>query len=456
MQDLVSGQMRQDVKSVVIQRCTSAYESIVHRFIRPSSVLKWRTLQHYTCALVIGTTAFQAFTREVGGAPFQVGIPLRYETEVVAFFEEEDYRIVNAGTTEATKPTVSTSSDTDVVAKVIRMVRDDGRVVELVVTKTHALDLVLNTSCTMMMCFVSSSEMCMLYPELTLRYCTAIDSTQQNKRNVKTRSHYFSSTKITFNPDFTIFDPLQYPRDLTVLPHQVGDEHTLAIPLRPFDVPEFLTPGHRSMLRAHSWQLVFPGNGIPFVHVEFLKAPCLFQTYLVAPSLYSILKSRPPREVNLPLQNVNPSCFAVDPFLDKNYLPLFTLTHKELHGLRLELWSLVNTLDCGLKTSRTEEFFKSLQVFPPAAVAYSAFLSLSKITAVRKGDAKIQSTIVRCQLDSDNSGPPMGVQFIVTMPPADSCSPTVKLTESEARALYALGSEIIFRKYITLSNTSQR
>ncbi|KAK7021052.1 hypothetical protein VNI00_017541 [Paramarasmius palmivorus] len=439
-----------DMKSFIIERYRAAYEHLLLRYMHASSINKFRTIQHNTCALIVGSTAFGTFTKQAPGSPFQLCTFPQYFFILIKFFEIEGFSLRNPYTHVSSggspdnapsvslgaRPTIATTCDEKYIKDVYRLSSLDGRNVEIIVAKTHPLEYVLNVSSSMMMCFISSSEMIMLYPELTLRYRMTFDFARPTEKNLKISSTYFNNGEVVVNPFFTVYDCLSYTRDTGSFPRQVGDSITGAIPLKWFNVPAFMTLGHRAMLRPHSWQMYFTENNLPSIRFEFMKATRLLQTYLVAPALYGEYKSRLPKEVNLPLTHVNTSCFAVRPFADEDLLPFFTIVYQELYGPMSNLRVLVDDLQRGLNSSRNDASFTMAEQFPPAAVSFYAVSALSKLKGV-------QSCLVKRPPSKDISST-LGVQFLVNLSSSNLSSGEEALVETETLKLRDLGSEIVF------------
>ncbi|KAK7040811.1 hypothetical protein VNI00_009407 [Paramarasmius palmivorus] len=463
-----------DIKSFIIERYRAAYEHLLLRYMHATSINKFRTLQHNICALIVGSTAFGTFTKQAPGSPFQLCTFPQYFSLLIKFFETEGFDLQkpfshvpsgscqflaegspdNAPTVSlGARPTISTTCDEKYVKDVYRMSRLDGRKVEIIVAKTHPMEYVLNVTSSkrtlfvipeqhayrilaMMMCFISSSEMIMLYPELTLRYRMTFDFTRPTERNIKISSTYFSNGEVVVNPFFTVYDSLSYARDTGSFPRQVGDAITGAIPLKWFNVPAFMTLGHRAMLRPHSWQMYFTENNFPSIRFEFMKATRLLQTYLVAPALYGEYKTRLPKEVNLPLTHVNTSHFAVRPFADEDLLPFFTMVYEELYGPTSNLRILVDDLQRGLNSSRKDASFTMAEQFPPAAISIYVVSALSKLKGV-------QSCLVKRPASMDISST-LGVQFFVNLSSSNLSTGEEALIQTEMLKLRDLGSEIVF------------
>ncbi|KAK7018051.1 hypothetical protein VNI00_018424 [Paramarasmius palmivorus] len=451
---MAAGAVNTDMKRFIVDRYLAAYDRLLHQYIRPTSILKFRSLQHYTCALIVGSTAFGTFTKPAPGSPFQICAFPQYFNHLLKFFDTEGFsleiphsRLQSTENTPArslgAKPTVSTTCDEKYVKDVYRMSRTDGRIVEIIVAMTHPLEYVLNMSSTLMMCYISSSEMVLLYPELTLRYRMAFDFTRPNERNLKVTSTYFNGGHLVLNPYFTIYDWLSYSRDTGPFPRQIGDSITGAIPLKAFDIPTFMTLGHRAMLRPHSWQMYLSETNIPSIRFEFLKATRFLQTYIVAPVLYAEYKNRLPKDLNLPLTHVNTSCLAVQPFSDERHLPFFTQVYNDLYGATSKLRILVDDVQRGLNSSRKDASFQKAEDFPPAAISFHVVSALSKLKGIRDGSMKVQASIVK-RPASMNINSTLGVQFIVDVSSSTLSSTEESLILPETNKLLELGSEIVF------------
>ncbi|KAK7019399.1 hypothetical protein VNI00_018088 [Paramarasmius palmivorus] len=430
---LPAGAGSNNLKSFIVNRYLAAYDRVLLQHMKASSIQKFRLLQHYTCALIVGSTAFGTITKPAPASAFQVCALPQYFGLLIKFFETEGFAVQNpfsripssgsmplssARSLEDTpalsvgaKPTVSTTCNEKYVKDVYRMSRTDGRMVEIIVAMTHPLEM-------------------------------AFDFTKPDERNVKIASTYFNGGYLVVNPYFTIYDYLSYSSDTGPFPRQVGDSITGVIPLKPFTVPTFMTLGHRAMLRPHSWQMVLSEQNFPSIRMEFLKATRFLQTYLVAPVLYTEYKTRLPKELNVPLTHVNTSCFAVHPFSDERHLPFFMQVYKDLYGPASNLRTLVDDLLRGLRSSRKDASFTTAEEFPPAAISFLVVNALSKLKGIRDGTMKVQASIVKRPTSMDVTSV-LGVQFIVNLSSSSLSSAEESLILPETIKLRELGSEIL-------------
>ncbi|KAK7021985.1 hypothetical protein VNI00_011192 [Paramarasmius palmivorus] len=281
--------------------------------------------------IISGPSAIEAFTACAPNNALYITVPEIHGVDILEFFTDRSYSTTTSRSNndlglsatqspfrpaEDFKPS-KTTDDKVYIAGICRLERD-SRVVEIILARSHPLEVILNSTSTLMMTFITASEMIMCYPRLTLVDHKALDTTRKPNENIKLKCAYFEYDYIQINPLLTLYDLLDPSRDLTVLPRRIGDDLCLVIPLPPLPVPDVLMLGHHSMFKAHSWQLLIPPNTSHRVVTDFFFTRRLRQTYLLAPGIKQQLSAGLVKEWNLDCLTAPENFIITPPECDKH------------------------------------------------------------------------------------------------------------------------------------------
>ncbi|KAK7016191.1 hypothetical protein VNI00_018975 [Paramarasmius palmivorus] len=204
--------------------------SVLDKFIPRSKHAEFRKMLLISGAIVFGIPVLEAFMQQGFNSTLRIGVVRENWKQVKKFFADISFDSATPhpiGFDEDTQEslwdalhspsmTLKMTNNDVYVAGACRLKGPNGRMVEIVLARTHPLDLVLNLTSTMLMNFMTGTDVYMLYPHLTLRERFLLDLTRGSEE--ETYPVYFHYQKFIANPRLTMYDSLSANRDFTVLP----------------------------------------------------------------------------------------------------------------------------------------------------------------------------------------------------------------------------------------------
>ncbi|KAK7035541.1 hypothetical protein VNI00_011834 [Paramarasmius palmivorus] len=413
-----------DPKRALVDLYIDKLLSVLDRYMDRDDYDSFRELLLTTGAIVIGACVVEALTSHGFNAPLQIGVVREHAELLYNFFAARGYTSATHQPAASSDqvfsscldfvPTMATTDNGAYVAGGCRL-KGRGRIVEIVLAKTSPFDLVLHATSTMMMNFISATDIVSLYPQLTLERRISLDTTREpNISHVYTPS-YFHFKEFTVNPRISLYEPFSAVSDLTVLPRRVGDHLCLSIPLGPHQLPDLLFLGHRDMVNAHSWRLSMTQRGFE-VHTDFISAPRLRQTYIVTPDIKSSIMDHFPKDwYHTHVDNSSsPVVAPSDP--DALCAGMLRTTYDRLLDASSPCRSLFDTMSHGILVSHGDVGVSTSDL-PTAALSFIAFNTLWDLPAVKDAKARIQLRLHRTFEDDDSLSPRVAMEIFVHLAP---------------------------------------
>ncbi|KAK7041959.1 hypothetical protein VNI00_008941 [Paramarasmius palmivorus] len=446
-----------DFKQGLVNYQVEKYRRVLDKFLsRPDQEL-FRQKQLALGAIVSGPTAIEAFTNSAPNNALHVYLPkLRdADKEMVRFFNDKGFNTAARQTVSVPQRADSstghiafqtlqpprTTNDGAYVADVHRLINDEGHVVEIVSARSHPLEITLNSTSTMMMTFITATEMFMLYPQLTLLDNSTLDTTRKPGANIKVPSAYLGFDNLTVNPVLTMYDLLDVTNDLTVLPRRVGDDLCVVVPLPPLAVPDLLMAGHTSLFRSHSWQLLLPSDKSHRICSDFLAARRLRLPYILAPSVKMEISRSLLKSWDQPRHGTVDSILISQRERDHETIEELSKIYQKVFAADSPWKKVAAAMYKGAIDSRCD-MNTPPNLLPTAAVTSFAFETLLKMPAVKDDKARIQLRLMSIPTDNPNDIPRIGVLLIVTMSPHRANLKDNQLVNGDVEQLQRLGLQI--------------
>ncbi|KAK7062893.1 hypothetical protein VNI00_000390 [Paramarasmius palmivorus] len=440
------GKLGSNPKKAVVDGVVSRFHAHLDRFLPRTAHATLLHALHNTGSIIAGSAPLEILTKPGPNNALQIYTFPEHQATITRIFELEHYTTTSAqpqataenlSYADTTTRSAITVDDTAYVIHTSRLKSEKGRIVEIVAARSHPLDLVLNATSTLLMNFISSTHLYVLYPTLTFSKNTALDMNRDPNENACLHSLYFHPKKLFVNPRLTVFDPLSQKEDVTVLPRRIGDHLSLLIPLFTSPFSDLVTLGHRSFVEAHSWQLGVARTGRYCIHAEYLFAERLRQSYLLAPNLRDSFADLLPVETSHPLPNINHKYLVMAPYYDKPFVDMLSSRYNDIFADTSPWLAAMNSLYRSANESAKTRSIP-FQDFPSAAVSFIIFDTLWVLDAVRRNRAKIYLHFFVTQPEEEGTSPPIGTLVYVKISPEDADLKANRLHINE-ESLAALG-----------------
>ncbi|KAK7018733.1 hypothetical protein VNI00_018293 [Paramarasmius palmivorus] len=231
------------------------------------------------------------FLISIGYSPVRSTGNRSWFTSLSEMVVQEDYSCARS---PMAAPHTSTVDDRTYVSDVYEFDNPEGRRIQVIVPKLHAMDVVLHMSSTKHMNFISATHMTMLYPALTLQARVEFDHTLPLDSEQATWPGFLGEKAFVTNPRLSPSDVVQVGTSQAAITRRVGDKHSLTFTLHPCSLPlDVFAPGNPALVACHSWQFRQGINGRSSVSTIVLSTPRLREMYVLSPHVHDALDEGP-------------------------------------------------------------------------------------------------------------------------------------------------------------------